>query len=217
MLAALHLHRREEPAHLDRNACQARVVLFGAEDLQHLRPLILVSTRARCGAGPAVAEDDRHDFDRRRAALDRVRVAGRHVRPLQHLLEVGAGREAHRRELGDEDGVRPNRPEHVAQRFVEAAQQRRHADDRRDADDDAEHGQRRPHLVGSDRVPRHREDFAEECPAHGLLPSQRFDRIERRRAHRRIQPEEQPDDRRHRDAERHRPRFHGGGQRAQPG
>ena len=43
---------------------------------------------------------------------------------------------------------------------VEAADERRHADDRGDADDDAEDGQRRAQLVGAQRVERHPDDFA---------------------------------------------------------
>ena len=37
-----------------------------------------------------------------------------------------------------------------------------HADDRGDADDDAEHGQRRAHLVGAQRVEGHGDDLAEQ-------------------------------------------------------
>ena len=53
----------------------------------------------------------------------------------------------------------------LAQRLVEAADHRRHADDRRDADDDAEDGQRRAHLVRAQRVERHGDDVAEEAGA----------------------------------------------------
>jgi hypothetical protein len=95
----------------------------------------------------------------------------------------------------DEDRVRADGLDRIAQRLVESANQRRHADDRRDADDDAQHGQDRPQLVYAERVPRHPHDFIEEGPAHGvrLLPPQRFDRIQARRPRRRIEAEEQAD------------------------
>ena len=54
-----------------------------------------------------------------------------------------------------------------------------------------------------DRTSREEAD-AEASDRHLFLP-ERFDRIERRRAHRRIQPEEHADDGRHAEAERHRP------------
>ena len=76
--------------------------------------------------------------------------------------DLGAVREAGDAEALDEDRVRADRADHVAQRLVEAADHRRHADDRRDADDDAEHGQPRAHLVGAHGVERHRDDFAEQ-------------------------------------------------------
>ena len=98
--------------------------------------------------------------DRAGLLLDRARVGDRQVRPLEQLLELGAAGEAGDAEALDEDRVRADRADHVAQRLVEAADHRRHADDRRDADDDAEHGQRRAHLVGAHGVERHRDDFA---------------------------------------------------------
>ena len=61
-------------------------------------------------------------------------------------------------------------------------------------------------LLRAQRVERHRRRFRESRPAAECLPCysrlQRFDRIELRGAHRRIQPEEQPDDRGDADAER---------------
>ena len=42
-----------------------------------------------------------------------------------------------------------------------AGAQGHHRDDRGDADDDAEHGQRGPELVGADRLERDRDGLAE--------------------------------------------------------
>ena len=53
------------------------------------------------------------------------------VRPPHQLGEVGARREADAAELRDEDRVRPELANAVAQRLVEAADERGHADDRR--------------------------------------------------------------------------------------
>ena len=61
----------------------------------------------------------------------------------------------------------PMRADHVAQRLVEAADERGHPDDRRDADHDAEDGQPRAHLVRAHGVERHRDDFAEEAETDG--------------------------------------------------
>ena len=137
-------------------------------------------------AEPAGAELDVDELNRRSPALDRARIRDRQVRPLHQLGELGAAREAGEAEALDEDDVRADRADHVAQRLVEAADHRRHADDRRDADDDAEHGQRRAHLVAcarcrtpSRRLRRRRLDAS--SIGHLLLP-QRLDRIEPRRA-----------------------------------
>ena len=100
-----------------------------------------------------------------------------------------------------------------SQRLVEAADQRRHRDDRRDADDDAEHRQARAHLVGAHGLERHDDDFAHAGRSGSLrvrfcsFASQRLDRIQPRGADRRIQAEEQSDERRDADAERDRPQL----------
>ena len=94
----------------------------------------------------------------------------------------------------------------VTQRLVEPADERRHADDRRDADHDAKHGEAGPHLVVADRIERHADDFVEETCADGhLFAPQGFDGVELRGLHRGIQTEEQPDERRDADAQDDRP------------
>ena len=131
-------------------------------------------------------------------------------------VSIAAGREAQGTHLLHDDGVRSELADRVAHRLVEAANQRGHPDDRRDADDDSEHGQRRAHLARAQRIERHREDFGEQARAHDrhvLFPPQRFDGIEACRPHRRIQPEEQADHRGDTDADHHRPDLHRGRQR----
>ena len=101
--------------------------------------------------------------------------------------------------------------EQFAHRAVEAHDDRAHADDCRDADDDAEHGQPGAHLVGAHRVERHHDDFLEQiepgsghgCSRYSLLEG--FDRIELRGARGRGQPEEESDEGRDSDAQRDGP------------
>src|SRR5207245_3031606 len=118
---------------------------------------------------PAGAELDVDELDRARLLLERARVGNRQVRPLDQLLELGTAGEAGDAEALDEDRVRSDGADHLAQRLIEPANHRRHADDRRDADDDAEDGQRRAHLVAAYGVVRHHDDFFEEARAdrHG--------------------------------------------------
>ncbi len=58
------------------------------------------------------------------------------------------------------DDVGTQAADHLADIVVQTAHDRRNTDDDRDADDDAEHSQRRPHLVAADGVQRHLDDFA---------------------------------------------------------
>ena len=69
-------------------------------------------------------------------------------------------------ELGDDDGVRAELADQRLELVAEAAHQRRHADDRRHADHDAEHRQERPELVGPERPQRHRDDLGEQAGAY---------------------------------------------------
>ena len=200
--------RREEAAQLDRQLRSANGQLLGrAEDRSAAwcagrgsrcapgaapkpPPPRMMSTSSIDGASRSIASaSSRRDVRALAAAPGASRRSDR-LTPENFATKIVSG---------------PIAADQIAERLVEAADERRHADDRRDADDDAEHGERRPQLVAAERVPRHRDDLAEEAPAHRLLPPQRFDRIERRRPHRRVQAEEQPDDRRHRDAEHDRP------------
>ena len=63
---------------------------------------------------------------------------------------------------------------------VESADERGHADNRRDADDDPEDCEGGAQLVRPQRVERQRHDLAQQQQVQLLAP-QRFDRIESRR------------------------------------
>src|SRR6266508_2216195 len=116
---------------------------------------------------------------------------------------VRLGRRATSRKLLHDDGIRPELRDGVAERLIEAADERRHPDDRRDPDDDAEHRQRRAHLARAQRVDRHDDDFGQESRAYArhysrlmisivaLLAPQGFNRIQFRGPHRGVQAEEQ--------------------------
>src|SRR5437867_3732501 len=78
---------------------------------------------------PAGAELDVDELDRARLLLERARVGDRQIRPLDQLLELRAAGEAGDAEALDEDRVRADGADHLAQRLIEAADHRRHADD----------------------------------------------------------------------------------------
>ena len=110
--------------------------------------------------------------------------------------------------LATKKRVRPQRPDAVAQRLIEPADERRHPDDRRDPDNHAEHRQRRSQLVDAKGVERQQHDFPQQRDAESLLRHSRLSAsIGSRRAAREggIQPEEKPDRRGDADAERDRP------------
>ena len=183
--------------------------VVAVEDPLHLR-------RRATGAEPGV--DQRH---RRRQALDRLAVLDGEPRPLDQVDERRARREADRAEALHEDRPRPQRSDRVAQRRVEAADERGHADDRGDADDHAEDGQRRAHLVGPQRVEGHLRRLAEERQAlqqgdRSFAP-QRLDRRQHGGAAGRVPAEEQADGGGHQDADRHRPGFDRRRQRGERG
>jgi hypothetical protein len=98
---------------------------------------------------------------------------GFYVRQLLHrflILECQFLARAHffaeapkteRLQVISKDDVRANAGDDVAHIVVEAASDRRNADDHGDANHDSEHGKRRPHLVAADGVGRHLHDLAE--------------------------------------------------------
>src|SRR5690606_36118256 len=151
----------EEPSEREVEPHDLGVRLGAAHDVQQLRPLTAV-VEAFLRWRSALAEDDVDHLDRRRLLFYREGVLRRHVGAFQQFLKVGPGHRADATELGDEDRVRPDGGNRVAQRLIEAANQCGHADDRRDADDDAEHRQARSHLVRADGVERHRDDFFQQ-------------------------------------------------------
>ena len=138
-----------------------REVFRGAEHRQQLRAVVAVE-HARLGRRAARAQPDVDDAGRWRQLLDRRRIFDGQVRPAEQFGELVAGGEAHAAELRHEDGVRSELADAVAERMVEAADERRHPHDRGDADDDAEDGQRRAQLVGAQRVERDQHDLAAE-------------------------------------------------------
>ncbi len=205
----LDLRRDEEAAGLDLGEVDRRPVLGGAEDGELLGALAaVVDARSRVAD---IAEPDIDQRHRRALPFDRPCVLHREIRPARHLEEAAPGGEAQGAPLLHDDRVRSELADRIAQRVVEAADERRHADDRGDADHHAEHGQRRAHLARAQRVERHADDLAEEArahPSHSLLPPQRFDGVELRRPHRRIHAEEQADQRRDANPHDHRPELH---------
>jgi hypothetical protein len=58
----------------------------------------------------------------------------------------------------------------VAQRLIEAANERRHAHDGGDTNDDTQHGERRAQLVEPQCIEGHHDDLAEKAPieTHGV-------------------------------------------------
>src|SRR6185295_3348526 len=125
--AVLQLGAVEEAAAEDRDSRALGKMLARAEHDNRLRLLAPVEHAAKLRAGAAAAELDVDELDGLRLLLDRARVRHREVRPLDQLLEFTAdgARDA---ESLDEDRIRPHRADHVAQRLVEAADHRRHAD-----------------------------------------------------------------------------------------
>jgi hypothetical protein len=152
-------------AHQHRQPRTDRKILAGPEDDQILGLQVAVedpTIRRRTGAR---AELDVHVLQRAVLRLERAGVADVEVRPLHQLAELDLVGEAGHAELLEVDDVRPALRDQVAQRLVEAANQRGHADNRRDPDDHAQHRQERSHLVGAHRVEGHDDDFDEQpCP-----------------------------------------------------
>ena len=211
---ARHFLFGERAARVHLGKVDLDVLLGGAHDRRQPRPLAPVEHALHARrSGPAAADPDVDHADGGGLPLDRVHVVGGDQRPPHQLEERRPRRKAEAAEALHEDRVRAERVDRVAERRVEAANQRGHADDRHDADHHAEHGQGRAHLVGAERVERHFGRFAQqrelfrEC-RHRLLAPQRLDRVEHRGPPRRHPAEEQPDGGGDQDAQRHRPQLH---------
>ena len=149
-----------------------------------------------------------------------LRVVHGQVRPAQQVGEVAARREAHAAELGDEDRVRPELPDAVAQRLSKP----RISDVMptiavmpmtTPSTVSAERS-----LLRAQRVERQQHDFPKQgergVDVHLFTP-QCFDRIEPRGARGGIETEEQADGGGDADAERDRPRLEPRGQRRDRG
>ena len=114
---------------------------------------------------------------------------------------------AHRGGLGDDHRIRPETAQEVGDRAIQARDDRADADHGAGADDHAEHGQERPHLVRAYRVQR--QAHSRDQPIRGsFLRPQRFDGIQLRRPLRRVDAEEQTHHRRQRHTHKYRRHRH---------
>ena len=162
---------REKASFRQRHTDHIGPPLGGAQHADHLGAQIpVVHPLLRRGA--TIAQHHVNNGDRGRFASNRFGVIGRHVRAHEQRLEIVAGRHAEPGELGDGDRVGTKRGNRISEGLVEATNERRHPDNRRDADDDAEHRQARSHLVGPQCIHGHHEDFVEQSPAHVVIPSE---------------------------------------------
>ena len=173
--------------------------------VERLRPLAARSRSALRLLPARRAEPDVDDVDRRAVALDRARVSSVRFGPLHQLLRTSVpDDEAERAEL-------------LRRRSCSGPSSRieSRSDSSKPRISDVMPTievmpMTTPSTVSAERILFVRsvsndiaDDFAEQAGADaaiGLLAPQRFDRIERRGAHRRIQAEEQADDRRDADA-----------------
>src|SRR4029079_14540412 len=108
----------------------------GAKNPQLFGPLVAVEDPR--SMLPGRAQPDIHQGHRGALTFDGARVLHRQVRTPSDLEEALARREAERAPLLHDDRVGPELADRLAERVVEAADERRHPDDRGDADDHAE-------------------------------------------------------------------------------
>ena len=164
-----HFALGEEAAGVERQAEDIRIVVHGADNSQGKRLLPIVRDARPDRPRAPLAYRDGDAADRLgRLALDGAGVGRRQCRPIQQRLELGAGHHAQAGELRHEDRVRSQLADAVAQRRVEAEDERRHPDHRGDADDDPENREPGSHLLGPYRAGRHDDDLVEERGAHRL-------------------------------------------------
>ena len=111
-----------------------------------------------------LADEVAHLADRRRLAPDRLRVA-----ECQRRGAAGAAARAarHRRAGQDDHEVGPEAFDLLPHRLVGALADRDHGDQRRDADEHAEHGERRAHPVAADRLRCRGQHHRAERPGCG--------------------------------------------------
>jgi hypothetical protein len=167
VLPILHLGAGEEAPRGQIEHRADREVLRRAEDDERTRPLLAVKDALlRRRSEAARAELNVDELDARGVFFDGAGVGDRQVGPLHQLVEDVAAGEAARAEPLHKNQVWTDRADRRAQRLVEAANHRGHADDRGDADDDAEDGERRAQLVAAHGVERHDDDFGQEAGSH---------------------------------------------------
>jgi hypothetical protein len=157
--AVEHFGLGEEAPDLDFREPRLGELLGGADDRELLGPVAAV-VHPLGGLRQPGAEQDVHGLDGGRQLLDRLGVVDRQVRTTQQIRELGAAPDADDAQFGEDDRVRTERLHAVAQRLVEAADERRHADDGGDADHHAEDGEAGAQLVPAQGVERHAHDFA---------------------------------------------------------
>ena len=164
VLPVLHFGTVEEAAAEDGDARPCREILRRAEQDNRLGLHIAVE-HAPLRRRAAGAELDVDELNRPRLLLECTRVGNTEVRALQQVFDLRAVGKAGDAEALDEDRVRPDRAKHLAERLIEAANERRHPDNRGDADDDTENRQPGAHFVAPHRVERHRHDLGQQAPA----------------------------------------------------
>ncbi len=162
VLPVLHLRAVEEAAAEDGDARPLREVFRRAEQDNRLRLDIAVKHALLVRLRTAGAQLDVDQLNRRPLVLERAGIGDGQIRALEQIRDFRAVGEAGDAEALDEDRVRPDLADQLAERLIEAANERRHADDRRDADDDAEDRQSGAQLVAAHGLERHRNDFGQE-------------------------------------------------------
>ena len=144
--------RREHPARRERVVFHDRVVGRGGDDT-HV-PILAAEFDLQ------VARQLRDDaLDVARVACEGVRVVDRDAHAL---IEHDGNAAAERLPRIDGEEGRAERLETRLDGLLRSAAERHHRDDGADTDDDAQHRQERPQLVGPNRLERDLEDLAEE-------------------------------------------------------
>ena len=118
----------EEASHLHVDVKHVGVVVGGAQDVEQFRPLTVVE-QSGSGRWSTLAEDEVDTGDRRRLTIDGIGIARGKTGTSQQLGEILSRCQTDPRELNDEDRVRPDLTDALAQRLVEPSDDGRHTDD----------------------------------------------------------------------------------------
>ncbi len=130
--------------------------IIGADALDRRRPVLVGIVRL-----PLLADEIADLRDRRVLAPDRLRVVDRE---RGGAAEAAAHAPGDDRARQDHDQIGAEAFDLLAHRLVGALADGDHGDQRGDADEDAEHGQRRAHHVAADRLRRGGEDHQRRTP-----------------------------------------------------